>query len=84
MVTSAPLAHFGTPDEAPTPAELHYAPSEVAELWQYNVDTIRRLFEDEPGVLVLQSPMKKGTRSYKTIRIPESVLVRVYHQRLKR
>jgi hypothetical protein len=84
VVTSAPLAHFGTPDEVPAPAERHYAPSEVATLWKLDVETIRRLFEDEPGVLVLQSPKKRGTRSYRTIRIPESILVRVYHQRLKR
>ena len=69
--------------EAPAPAERHYAPSEVADLWQFNVETIRRLFQDEPGVVVLQAPVKKGRRPYKTIRIPQSVLQRV-HRRLQR
>jgi hypothetical protein len=69
--------------EAPTPAERHYAPSEVAELWQLDVETIRRIFQDEPGVIVLKSPVKKGRRPYKTIRIPHSVLERV-HKRLQR
>jgi hypothetical protein len=69
--------------EAPTPAERHYAPSDVAELWRFDVETIRRLFQNEPGVVVLQSPVKKGRRSYKTIRIPQSVLERVY-RRLQR
>lgn len=62
--------------------ERHYAPSEVAERWNLNVETIRRIFQDEPGVLVFQSPVRKGRRSYKTIRIPESVLDRV-HKRLQ-
>jgi hypothetical protein len=67
---------------SPCPAERHYAPSEVAELWHLNVETIRRQFQDEPGVLVFQAPAKKGRRGYKTIRIPESVLDRV-HKRLQ-
>jgi hypothetical protein len=67
---------------SPRPAERHYSPSEVAELWHLNVETIRRHFQDEPGVLVFQSPAKKGRRGYKTIRIPESVLDRV-HKRLQ-
>jgi hypothetical protein len=83
-VTSAPLAHFGSQSEAPAPAERHYAPADVAALWRLNVETIRRLFQDEPGVLVFQSRVRKGRRPYKTIRIPESVLDRVYRQRLQR
>jgi hypothetical protein len=82
----AVLAQFTYPDdsvETPTPAERHYAPSEVAELWRFNVETIRQLFQDEPGVVVLQSAVKKGKRPYKTIRIPQSVLERV-HKRLQR
>jgi hypothetical protein len=73
----------GCPMEAPAPAERHYAPSEVAELWHLNVETIRRMFQDEPGVVVIQGPPKKGKRPYKTIRIPQSVLERV-HRRLQR
>jgi hypothetical protein len=69
--------------EAPAPAEQHYAPAEVAGLWHLDVETIRRMFQDEPGVMVLQSPVKKGRRPYKTIRIPQSVLERV-HKRLQR
>jgi hypothetical protein len=80
---SAPFTYSGSLVGTPTPAERHYAPSEVAELWQFNVETIRRLFHDEPGVVVLQAPVKKGRRPYKTIRIPQSVLERV-HKRLQR
>jgi hypothetical protein len=67
----------------PNPAERHYSPSEVAESWHLHIETIRRLFQDESGVVVLQSPVKKGRRPYKTLRIPQSVLERV-HKRLQR
>jgi hypothetical protein len=61
----------------PTAAERHYTPSDVADLWRLNVETIRRLFQNEPGVMVLQTAVRKGKRPYKTIRIPHSVLERV-------
>ena len=77
------LTYAGCLAEAPAPAERHYAPSEVAELWNLDVETIRRLFQNEPGILVLQSPVKKGKRPYTTIRIPHSVLERI-HKRLQR
>jgi len=77
------LMHPGPWVEAPAPAERHYSPLEIAELWQFDVETIRRLFQDEPGVVVLQAPAKIGRRPYKTIRIPQSVLERV-HKRLQR
>jgi hypothetical protein len=64
-------------------AERHYAPSEIATLWHLNVETIRKLFQEEQGVLVIEAPIKKGKRPYKTIRIPQSVLERV-HKRLQR
>ena len=80
---ASPFADPGDSMEAPAPVERHYKPCEVAELWQFDVETIRRLFQDEPGVMVLQSPVKKGKRPYKTIRIPQSVLERV-HKRLQR
>ena len=69
--------------ETSAAVERHYTPAEVAELWNLDVETIRRIFQDEPGVVVLQAPVKKGKRPYKTIRIPQSVLERV-HRRLQR
>jgi hypothetical protein len=77
------LTYPGPSVEASAPAERHYPPCEVAELWHLDVETIRRMFQDEPGVVVLQGPIKKGKRPYKTIRIPQSVLERVY-KRLQR
>ena len=81
MAMSDELRHWSV--ETSVPIERHYLPGEVAELWQFDVETIRRLFQHEPGVVVLQSPVKKGRRPYKTIRIPQSVLERV-HKRLQR
>ena len=65
------------------PVERHYTAAEVAGLWKFDVETIRRIFQNEPGVIVLQAPARSGKRPYKTIRIPESVLDRV-HRRMQR
>ena len=80
---AADFADPGNSMEAAAPTERHYKPSEVAALWLLNDETIRQLFRDQPGVIVLQGPVKKGKRPYKTIRIPHSVLERV-HKRLQR
>lgn len=62
--------------------ERHYSPEDLAALWGLSVDTVRRLFEREPGVLVLEGNGKRyGRRRYRTLRIPASVAERV-HRRL--
>ena len=50
--------------------------AEVAERLKVNEETVRRLFLNEPGVIVICCP-RKGTRVYRTLRIPESVYLRV-------
>jgi hypothetical protein len=63
-------------------AERHYIVAEISQMWQLSPDSVRRLFEREPGVLVIGGDMtKRGTRRYRTLRIPESVAERV-HRRL--
>jgi hypothetical protein len=65
-------------------AGRHYSPSEIAELWNLSVDTVRKLFEKEVGVLVLKNTRHRhGKRTYTTLRIPESVVERV-HRRLSK
>jgi len=74
-----------TPESIGAPSiERHYSPAEIAELWSLSVDSIRKIFESEPGVLVLgnQRP-RRGKRSYTTLRIPAHVLERV-HRRMSR
>ena len=60
--------------------ERHYAPEELGELWNLSADTVRRLFEQEPGVLMIERNRHR-TRRYRTLRIPESIAQRV-HRRL--
>jgi hypothetical protein len=60
------------------PFEKHYTPTEIAEVWGISVDLVRNLFRSEPDVLALDRT-KQG--KYVTLRIPESVMIRV-HRRL--
>ena len=50
--------------------------ADVAERLKMNVETVRRIFLNEPGVIVISFP-RKGRRVYRTLRIPESVFERV-------
>ena len=63
--------------------ERHYTVKEVAEMWHLDEKMIRRIFGDEPGVVSIGSNESRFRRAYRTLRIPESVLVRV-HRRLRR
>lgn len=60
--------------------ERCFSPEQLAELWALSPDTVRRIFEDEPGVLAIERPRVYGKRRYRTLRIPESVASRVYHR----
>jgi hypothetical protein len=64
--------------------ERHFSVSELAAAWNLSADTIRKLFEKEPGVLIIGSEAGKySRRRYITLRVPESVALRV-HRRLSR
>lgn len=58
--------------------ERHYSLAELAEMWSLSTDTVRRIFEEEPGVLVFENPIRSSPRRFRTLRIPESVAERVY------
>jgi len=60
--------------------ERHYSPEDLSTAWGLSKETIRRLFDHEPGVLAIDHA-RKGVRRYRTLRIPESVALRV-HRRL--
>jgi hypothetical protein len=65
--------------------EKHYTPQELADLWQLDESTIRRMFIDEPGVLVYGKEHRRdGRRDYVTLRIPASVAESVYRRRIRR
>jgi hypothetical protein len=65
--------------------EHHFTPRELAELWKFDESTIRRMFIDEPGVMIYGKEKRRdGRRDYVTLRIPDSVVQRVYERRMRR
>ncbi len=64
-----------------TAFDRHYSVEELAECWKMSHDFVRRLFLREPGVVVFYN-QRPGRRVYRTLRIPESVAVRV-HRRMR-
>jgi hypothetical protein len=73
----APLAGFHRPSFRRTP---HYSLAEIAEMWSLSTDVLRKIFQDEPGVLVLGGQSNSRKRRYTTLRVPESVLRRVHRR----
>lgn len=64
--------------------EQHFDPKEIAALWNLDPTTVRRIFQDMPGVLKLgKANRRDGKRDYVTLRIPKSVVERVYRERSK-
>lgn len=61
--------------------QRHYSVIEISKLWRLSQRTVRRIFENEPGVIVWGHSETRRKRGYRTIRVPESVLQRV-HRRL--
>jgi hypothetical protein len=61
--------------------EDQFTPKELAEQWKLSEDTIRRLFQDEPGVLKIGDVNPRGRRGYVTLRIPRSAVIRVHERR---
>ncbi len=57
-------------------SELYLTVADVAERLKVNEETVRRLFLNEPGVLVICFP-RRGRRVYRTLRIPDTVCQRV-------
>jgi|SRR5579859_6843605 len=81
-MSAASQAVIEMPSQAAS-LERHYSVSEIAEQWSLSEDTVRRLFEHEAGVLVIEPPRGRMSRRrrYRTLRIPAAVVERV-HRRL--
>jgi len=81
----AAALQFDQMPEAVGPAvQRHYTVNEIAALWSLSDDAVRKIFEREPGVLVIGDRNPRGRkRPYTTLRIPQFVLDRV-HKRLSR
>lgn len=71
-----------------TMLEKHFTVKGLAEVWGMSVTKVRRLFKDEPGVVLVGEPSrrlgKKLKRGYYTMLIPESVAVRVYERMVQK
>ena len=67
----------------PPHAAQHFTVREIAKIWNLSADTIVKIFENEPGVIVISERRKSSIsrRQYRTLRIPEFVVERV-HRRL--
>jgi hypothetical protein len=68
--------------------ERHFSVKEVGDAWGLSDTKIRRIFQNEPGVVLIGEPSRrlgrKLKRSYHTMRIPESVAIRVYERLRKK
>lgn len=58
-----------------------YTPAEIAEALKLSTNTVRRLFQDEPGVIKIGETNPRGKRGYQTLRIPRQVAERVLRAR---
>jgi len=54
-----------------------YTVNEVAAMTALSRDTVVRLFQKEPGVIILSRPEKMHKRRYRSIRIPHAAYERV-------
>ncbi len=63
--------------------EKHYSINEISHLWGLSQKTVRRIFEQEPGVVEIDNQKSRHKRTYVTRRVPESVLRRV-HRKLQK
>jgi hypothetical protein len=78
MATATKLVQVPHREQESRMYEKHYAPAELGELWNLSADTVRRMFENEPGVLVFENAVRSSSRRFRTLRIPASIAERVY------
>ncbi len=69
---------------APNILERHFTCQELADQWHLGYNTILAWFRDEAGVLKTgNASLLRRRRTKVSIRIPESVAIRVYAERTK-
>ncbi len=56
---------------------MYQSTKEIAEELKLSMDTVRDMFINEPGVLVIESKPSRFKRRYRTLRIPLAVKERV-------
>ena len=63
--------------------ERHYSPAEIAEMMGLSANTVRRMLENEPGIVCITTLNRtiRGTeRNHKTLRVPASVWHRIHQK----
>lgn len=60
-----------------TGIERHYRYKELKPIMGLSERSLRRLFDGEPGVVVMPHEICRKKRKYETVMIPESVVKRV-------
>jgi hypothetical protein len=78
LVSTAPKIGIVQDSQTSRLFERHFSPADLAETWSLSQDTVRRMFENEPGVLIFENSERSSSRRRRTLRIPESVAERVY------
>lgn len=68
--------------DALDPMEKHYSTKEIAEAWGIDKVTVIAIFEREPGVLRLGPVREVKWRTRRELRIPKSIVDRVYRERI--
>lgn len=64
--------------------DQHYTPAELGKVWHWSPNTVRRVFQDEPGVLMITAAAPSHSprrRRMVQMRIPARIAMRV-HARL--
>jgi hypothetical protein len=64
--------------------EKHYTEQEIAKLWHLHRTTVHKLFRNQPGVLEFGTEEGRFKRPHRSRRIPESVMLRVHRDLLKK
>ena len=65
--------------------EPHFSIKEVAVLWKLSPGVVRAIFRDRQDVLRIGHGETRSKRGYTTLRIPQSIVERVYAElRLKK
>ena len=70
-------ASFGSSGRNRLTGEPDLLCKELAAQWSMGQSTVRRLFQDEPGVIRITHSRRRGKRDYVSLRIPAAVAARV-------
>jgi hypothetical protein len=76
------MSHTQGADALPSlPAfEQHFSVAQIAKAWGLSREAVRLIFLHEPGVLRLERPESLHKRAYISLRIPQTVALRVYRR----